>query len=158
MDHNNLSCNNSRIHKVFYTTQNYKYLGVKGEIVNQTDSEQYKDKKSKIKTNEDGEDNNIIYKKLGHKIKIFFSYLEILDKKLFKSRIINILNPHTNYQLITKVRSKSNQFLRLDCQARFYFYNRRSFSTFLHLTQLILQRLNSFTIEYTFKCNEIQKI
>jgi hypothetical protein len=60
LDHNNLSCKNSRIQKVFYTTQNYKDLGVKGEIVNQTDSEQDKDKKSKIKTNEDGEDNNII--------------------------------------------------------------------------------------------------
>jgi len=95
---------------------------------------------------------------LGYKIKILFSYLEILDKKLFKSRIIDILNPLMNYQLRTKVRSKSTQFLRLDCQARYYFYNRRSFNTFLHLNQLILQRFNSFTIEYTFKCNEIQKI
>jgi hypothetical protein len=91
LDHNNLSCigvykviyttQNSKyildynnlsyigVYKVIYTTQNSKCLNVNGEI-DQTDLEQDKDKKSKIKTNEDGE-----------------------DKKSFKSIIINFFKP-----------------------------------------------------------------
>ncbi|HKO40138.1 MAG TPA: hypothetical protein VJU85_02675 [Nitrososphaeraceae archaeon] len=67
LDHNNLSC--IGVYKVIYTTQNSKCLNVNGEI-DQTDLEQDKDKKSKIKTNEDGE-----------------------DKKSFKSIIINFFKP-----------------------------------------------------------------
>ena len=95
---------NSRIQKVFYTTQNLKDENYT-EIVNETSSDQ--DKKSKIKTNE-GE-NNIVLSKLGKKIKIFFSYNDILSMKLFKQRIIKSIKPGINYILLTKTRYKVNQ-------------------------------------------------
>lgn len=103
-------------------------------------------------------DDDILLNKLGSKIKIFFSYNEILDLKVLRNRIFIYIKPGINYLMIVKIRYRSHEYLTIDKQSRFYFKNYKSKTAFSDLNNFIIQRIQQFTIDYYFKWSDIQEI
>lgn len=87
---------------------------------------------------------------LGKKMKVFFTYYDLVNLKTFILKIQSNIKIKVNYLMLIKIRYKNTPYLTLGRQERLYINDYNSNNELKPFNDFIKQKLHGFTVDYDF--------